>query len=102
MVKTLVRHRRRPPRFRIRGTPPAGNPGSRAPDLRLLFALPTTLAFAVRPGRFPPCLADCILTVDEAGQVAVTGPSREQVFAQAARWLAIVAREHPPASIAAV
>lgn len=69
---------------------------------RLTFLLPPVLGFAVPAGRHQPCLAACMLEIDRAGLVAVTGPSREAVFDQAARFFRIIGKGHAGLSIPAV
>lgn len=61
---------------------------------RLSFTLPPVLAFSVPAGRHRPCLSGCMLWIADRGEVVVTGPSREAVFDQAARFFRIVAKGH--------
>jgi hypothetical protein len=71
------------------------------PPYRLSFLLPTSLAGFVRSGTWQPCLAGCLLTVDRSALVRISGRSREAVLDQAARFLRVVAKTHPPLVIAA-
>jgi len=71
------------------------------PPYRLSFLLPTSLAGFVRSGTWQPCLAGCLLMVDRNALVRISGRSREAVFDQAARFLRVVAKTHPPLVIAA-
>lgn len=68
---------------------------------RLTFMLPLSIAHQVATGRHCPCLYGCLLTIERPGRITVTGPSRERVFEQAARFLRVVARRKGPMSIAA-
>jgi hypothetical protein len=68
---------------------------------RLSFLLPDTLAAFVRPGVHHPCLHGALLTIERGGLVRVDGQSKERVFDQAARFLRIIARDHPAITIAA-
>lgn len=68
---------------------------------RLLFRLPPALSLAVLPGRHTPCLHGCVLEIDPDLQVAIEGPSREQLFNQARRFMRVTARGHGPFIIAA-
>lgn len=73
---------------------------------RLRFLLPPVLSLVVTPGRHQPCIAGCLLVIerqkDLAFLVMIEGPSREQVFEQARRFLRILAKGFGPLSIAAV
>ena len=69
---------------------------------RLSFMLPASVFLGVQPGRHQPCLHGCLLTVAPAGLVTITGPSRQSVFDQAARFLRVHCKGCGPQSIAAV
>ena len=68
---------------------------------RLVFLLPSRLILMVQPGRHQPCQHGCVLVVDRGGLVTVTGPSREEVFDQAGRFLRLACRGHQPVALAA-
>lgn len=68
---------------------------------KLTFLLPDNLLLGVAPGRHSPCLHGCVLMI-ERGRVEISGPSRELVFAQARRFMRIVAKGHDPFSVVAV
>lgn len=61
---------------------------------RLLFRLPPALALAVVPGRHIPCEHGCVLTVEPDLAVEIEGASREQLFAQARRFMRVTTRGH--------
>lgn len=63
---------------------------------RLTFLLPPALVLLAPVGRLQPCLHGCVLHVSEHGLVQIDGPAREQVFAQAIRFLRVVAKGRPP------
>jgi len=69
---------------------------------RLTFILPEIISLAVQPGRHQPCLHGCVLTIERGGLVAIIGPSRQQTFDQAARFLKVHCKGRPAMSIAAV
>jgi hypothetical protein len=70
--------------------------------IRLTFLLPDIMVLRAQPGRHCPCLHGCVLVVDRRGLVTIEGPSREQVFDQARRFLRTIIKGLPPTSIAAV
>ena len=65
------------------------------------FTLPPELRLEAPPGRHQPCIAGCVLTVDSGGEVAIEGCSREQVFAQARRFLRVIGFGYGPLEMAA-
>lgn len=68
---------------------------------RLTFMLPASLVLLVQPGRHCPCLFGCVLMVDRSGLVSIVGPSRQQVFDQAGRFLRVHCKGRPALTIAA-
>lgn len=66
---------------------------------RLTFLLPPTVLAPI--GRHQPCLAGCVLHFRPAGVAEIEGPSREQVFEQARRFLRVHLKNRPATSIAA-
>jgi hypothetical protein len=69
---------------------------------RLTFLLPPALAL-VPAGRHSPCIAGCVLVIEaDRPLVVLTGPSREQVFEQAGRFLKVISKGAGPQTIAAV
>jgi hypothetical protein len=72
-----------------------------APTFTFTFALAPELRLEAPTGRHQPGIAGCVLTVDSRGQVAVEGNSREQVFAQARRFLRVIGRGYGPLETAA-
>jgi hypothetical protein len=65
------------------------------------FTLPPELRLEAPAGRHQPCTAGCVLTIDSRGQVTIEGCSREQVFAQARRFLRVIGRGYGPLEMAA-
>jgi hypothetical protein len=68
----------------------------------LTFLLPAGLWAFVRPGTHQPCLAGCLLTIDRAGLVTVTGKTRPAVFDQVSRFFRLVAKDRPAFMVSAV
>ena len=68
---------------------------------RLTFLLPVELGLVVAPGRHCPCLHGCVLIIERSGLVAIEGPSRERVFAQADRFLRVNSKGRPAYSVCA-
>jgi hypothetical protein len=63
-------------------------------DFRLVFYLPPALHLSVLPGRHQPCIAGCVLTIDDDHIVTVDGRSRESVLEQARRFLRVSNKGH--------
>ena len=72
-----------------------------APTFTFTFTSAPELRLAAPTGRHQPGIAGCVLTIDSRGQVAVEGNSREQVFAQARRFLRVIERGYGPLEMAA-
>ena len=72
-----------------------------APTFTFTFTSAPELRLAAPAGRHQPGIAGCVLTIDSRGQVAVEGNSREQVFAQARRFLRVIGRGCGPLEMAA-
>jgi hypothetical protein len=72
-----------------------------APTFTFTFTSAPELRLAAPAGRHQPGIAGCVLTIDSRGQVAVEGNSREQVFAQARRFLRVIGRGYGPLETAA-
>lgn len=68
---------------------------------RLLFRLPPALGLSVLPGRHTPCVHGCVLTIDRDLLVSIEGPSREQLFNQARRFMRVTAKGHGAFIVAA-
>ncbi len=64
------------------------------PTYRLSFRLPPALRLSVLPGRHTPCIHGCVLEIERDLTVAIEGPSREQVFNQARRFMRVTAKGH--------
>lgn len=67
---------------------------------RLLFILPSELG-PVCYGSHQPSKSGPVLTVDIAGLVTITGRSRGEVFAHAAKFLRLLSKNKPPATLVA-
>lgn len=73
------------------------------PVYRLAFMAPRAIARAARKrGERSLVLGGCRLSIDDSGLVAITAPSRDRAFDQAAAVLRARGEGEPPASIAAV
>lgn len=73
------------------------------PLYRLAFLAPRAIARAARKrGERNLVLGGCRLSIDDCGLVAITAPSRDLAFGQAAFVLRVRGGGEPPASIAAV
>ena len=72
-----------------------------APTFTFTFTSAPELRLAAPAGRHQAGIAGCVLTVDSRGQVVVEGNSREQVFAQARRFLRVIGRGSGPLDMAA-
>lgn len=72
------------------------------PRYRLTFRLPLVLHLSVQKGRHSPCLHGCVLNIDDRFQATIDGPSRDQVFEQARRFLLVAGKGHGPMAMTGV
>jgi hypothetical protein len=69
--------------------------------LQLVFQLPPMYG-AIAPARHQPAENGCVLEIDPAGIVRVSGPSRREIFNHVERFIRVIAKNKPPCVIACV